>query len=257
MKRRITKKISSSAQSNYSSKNLLATQPALSTLNEKALTPRIACKMGIHMDLITGHGNSEDGSKLIEIVKNKKKYPDENIIETLTEHFQDVKKIIEDQNDKRYKSLVMYVNLRDLTGATALHYACQLRFETSTDIAKLLLERGAHIGVAASKLGLTPLHLAILNKNVLLTLYLLKNGAPIDTKTLSFDAEDDIERILMDERRGNVFNVGLVTNRGKASKYIVLCDGDYLLTLRDVIYFEEKPTKQMEGLDVLQSPERS
>ena len=73
MKRRVIKKISSSGQSGYSSKNLLATQPALSTLNEKALTPRIACKMGIHTDLITGHGNSDYGSELIEIVIRKMK----------------------------------------------------------------------------------------------------------------------------------------------------------------------------------------
>ena len=59
----------------------------------------------------------------------------------------------------------------------------------------------------------------------------------------------------MDERRGNVFSVGLVTNRGKADKYIVLCDGDSSLTLRDVIYFQKKPTKQKEGLVVPKSPE--
>ena len=61
-----------SSRSNYSSKNLLAKQSTISTLNQKALTPRIADKMGIHMDLITGHGNSEYGSKLIEIVKARK-----------------------------------------------------------------------------------------------------------------------------------------------------------------------------------------
>ena len=147
----------------------------------------------INLNFQKSSGQLEKTSK----IKDTKKHPDHAIMEELAEHIKTEKMEMQNQEaKKKVNSLVTYVNLRDSTGSTALHYACQQRFETAQDICEFLLDRGARIGVIAGRVGITPLHLAIKSKNIPLAMFLLERGAPIDTKTLSFDSEDDLKDIM-------------------------------------------------------------
>ena len=222
-----------------SSKNLLSEAPVTRDFQAQLWTPIIAETMGVNLDLITGYSGDDEESKLIKMIKDTKKHPDHAIMEELAEHIKTEKMEMQNQEaKKKVNSLVTYVNLRDSTGSTALHYACQQRFETAQDICEFLLDRGARIGVVAGRLGITPLHLAIKSKNIPLAMFLLERGAPIDTKTLSFDSEDDLKDIM--GRTGNVGKSGVSQGKsigGGTLSYEVHCEDVKALEANDEISF--------------------
>ncbi len=224
-----------------SSKNLLNEAPVIRALQSQLWTPIIAKTMGINVDLLTGYsGDDEEPTDLIKMIKNRTEFPDETIKEKLTEHYTKMKNEIKNQPaDSRITSILNYVNMRDHTGSSTLHYACQERFESATEICEFLLDRGAHIGVVAGRLGIAPLHLAIKSKNIPLALFLLDRGAPIDTKTLSFDSEDDVKNIM--GRTGQIGEAGVTIGKteGKATVYQVNCEGINILEEGDEISFKK------------------
>ncbi len=76
------------------------------------------------------------------------------------------------------KRNVNYINTKDNSGKTPLHYAIE---NNNTKLTELLIKNGADINTKDNS-GKTPLHYAIENNNTKLTELLIKNGADINTK---------------------------------------------------------------------------
>ncbi|MDG7055924.1 MAG: ankyrin repeat domain-containing protein [Wolbachia endosymbiont of Meromenopon meropis] len=108
------------------------------------------------LDLTINHNNHDDNH---EIYANTKKKVNEELIECLKEHEENVDKL-------------------DSSGLTPLHFAVA---ESNEELTEILIENGANVN-AQDKDGLTPLHYCVAARNKELVKFLIDHKANIDVQ---------------------------------------------------------------------------
>ena len=110
---------------------------------------------------------------------------DQTLLENLLNEFKSLNYFnndeIEDMSEEIELFKIVLDRIKDINDRNYLHLACELPYNLSIELCRLLIEKGADVNKKNS-LGKTPLHMAVINSDEKCIELLLNSGADIESK---------------------------------------------------------------------------